>query len=334
MESSDDEIIDNNNDEGDFDIKLPESKAIKSNKIQIKPNPKPTNDIPKANTQVKNVSIASLSLKQSPKSKQIISVSIVNPKNAQTIKKNSISKLNNNNIPKTNNNPFRNPETKPKFKSINEVYQEVKNDIDIANNNNVLMVKKESNNIKSINNSNKIKKNKIESIKVKNKNSNNNLSEVGNNIIKKIDKINEEFLSNTFINSNDTYHTIQVKNNNNEFENKINNEDVKSEKYNMINYSKIYNSNENPNKTARTNRAEENNNIKARNNIPKPNININKKTSNENNESAVEEKIINSYFSYKKKCPRFFLCCFISLISSTQKLQYHFPFGIFFKLSQ
>ena len=88
MESSDDEIIDNNNDEGDFDIKLPESKAIKSNKIQIKPNPKPTNDIPKANTQVKNVSIASLSLKQSPKSKQIISVSIVNPKNAQTIKKN------------------------------------------------------------------------------------------------------------------------------------------------------------------------------------------------------------------------------------------------------
>ena len=51
--------------------------------------------------------------------------------------------------------------------------------------------------------------------------------------------------------------------------------------------------NENPNKTARTNRAEENNNIKARNNIPTPNININKKTSNENNESAVEEKIIN-----------------------------------------
>ena len=58
MESSDDEIIDNNNDEGDFDIKLPETKPIKSNKIQIKPNPKSTNDIPKTNTQVKNVSIA------------------------------------------------------------------------------------------------------------------------------------------------------------------------------------------------------------------------------------------------------------------------------------
>ena len=71
---------------------------------------------------------ARISSKQSPKAKQIISVSVILPKNTQGQNRNTNIKLNNNNINKSsnNNNPFRNPETKPKFKAASEIYQEIK----------------------------------------------------------------------------------------------------------------------------------------------------------------------------------------------------------------
>ena len=200
MESSDDEIIDNNNYDEEFEVNLSEKKSSNDDNNKIT-NQIPQNNNDKNNVQIKNSNTVLISKKQNPKSKQIVSVSVILPKKTQNQKRITNTKVINNNINKNNNNPFRNQETRPKFKTSNEVYQEIKTDIDIQNHNNVLLIKKESNNAIKKNLTNKIKKNKIESITVKNNNII-NVSEIGNNIIKKIDKINEDFLSNTFLKTN------------------------------------------------------------------------------------------------------------------------------------
>ena len=163
MESSDEEeIIENNSYDDELDPKEIGQKPSNINNPKIISKLKPQNNNLTNNNikQVKNTNTSKISSKQSPKPKQIISVSVILPKNTQPPKKNLTTKNNNSNITKNSNNPFRNQGTKPKFKASNEIYQEVKNDIDIQNNNNVLIVKKESNNIinNERNNYNKIKK--------------------------------------------------------------------------------------------------------------------------------------------------------------------------------
>ena len=147
MESSDEEeIIENNSYDGELEPKETEQKPLNMNNSKTNSNQKPQNNNLTNNNikQIKNANTSKISSKQNPKSKQIISVSVILPKNTQPPKKSIINtKINNNsNAPKNENNPFRNQGTKPKFKSPNEIYQEVKNDIDIQNNNNVLIVKK------------------------------------------------------------------------------------------------------------------------------------------------------------------------------------------------
>ena len=259
--SEDEEIIENNCDEDEFDSQIPlEQKAsvnVKADKNNL--NKKVENNNNKENNknlaQIKNSNTAILSSKKSAKNKQIISVSVILPKNTQTQRR--YTKLNNN-INK-NNNPFRNPESKPKLKTPIEVYQEVKTDIDVKNNNNVLNTKKEANgnnNLKT--NFNKIKRNKIENIAVKN--NKNQMTQLGVNIIKKIDKINEEFLSCTFLKSNNnTIKTSKTKKNENKQAIIRNNElniekDNFKEKYNTIIYSA-----EKANKLNKLTKNEENN---------------------------------------------------------------------------
>ena len=136
MESSDDEIIENNSYEDEFDLNTIENKPSNEKKVPIKSDKNP----PKNNSNQIKTSNTVISSQQSPKSKQIISVSVILPKKTQNTKRN-INKNNN------SNNPFRNPETKPKFKTSNEVYQEIKSDIDVTNHNNVILNKNEKTNI-------------------------------------------------------------------------------------------------------------------------------------------------------------------------------------------
>ena len=241
MESSDDEIIENNCYEDEIEPNSPEKKQEKIKNIKLKSSPKPSNN---NNEQIKNTNTAPTAKKQIAKTKQIISVSVILPKKTQNPKRNTNTKSNNNNTNKNSNNPFSNPETKPKFKPANEVYQEIKSDIDIQNHNNVLLVKKENNGNNTMrNNTNKIKRNKIENITVKN--NKNKFGEIGNNIIKRIDKINDEYLSNTFLKPYNSGNNSTIKHNKTKKSEKkviIRNNELNLdknniiEKYNTINY--------------------------------------------------------------------------------------------------
>ena len=144
--SEDEEIIENNCDEDEFDSQIPlEQKVsvnvkVDNNNLNKKVENNNSNSNKENNknlTQIKNSNTSILSSKKSAKNKQIISVSVILPKNTQTQRR--YTKLNIN----KNNNPFRNPESKPKLKTPIEVYQEVKTDIDVKNNNNVLNTKKQ-----------------------------------------------------------------------------------------------------------------------------------------------------------------------------------------------
>ena len=131
MESSDDEIIENNYYEDEYDTKPIEQKNPKEKNTQIKSNI----NIPKNNTNNNNQIKPSktISSLQQPQKKQIISVSVILPKKTTNTKRN----INKNN---KSNNPFRNPESKPKFKTSNEVYQEIKGEIDLSNHNNIIII--------------------------------------------------------------------------------------------------------------------------------------------------------------------------------------------------
>ena len=234
MESSDEEIIENNYYDDEYDQKTIENKNSKDKNVEIKSNIKP----PKNNINQIKSSNTIPSSQQSPKTKQIISVSVILPKKTQNTKRN-INKNNN------SNNPFRNPETKPKFKTSNEVYQEIKDDIDVTNHNNIISNKKEHNN-NNINskkkNLNKIKRNKIENITITTKN--NNMTEIGNNMLKKIDKIKDEFLSNTFLNTTASKKSKKSDNKNKVIRNTEINQDNKlilNEQYNTIEFNESAN---------------------------------------------------------------------------------------------
>ena len=62
---------------------------------------------------------------QLAKNKRIVLVNINLPQKTQMLKKNK-----NNQINLDNNNPFQDPKTQPKFKIPNQLYQEIKNNID------------------------------------------------------------------------------------------------------------------------------------------------------------------------------------------------------------
>ena len=324
--SEDEEIIENNYYDDEFDSKITleqktqeNEKAIKNNlnkKIQNNSN---NNNITNLN-QIKKGNTATLSSKPSAKNKQIISVSVILPKNTQVQKK--YTKINNN-INKSNN-PFRNPESKPRFKTPIEVYQEVKADIDIKNNNNVILNKKEgnsdNNHLKA--NVNKIKGNKIENIMVKN--NKNKMTQIGNNIIKKIDKIHEEFVNNTFLKTNNNnIKTSKTK----KSENKqaiIRNNDFNAEKDNHISkYNTIIYGGEKTNKINKLIKEDENivnkekvnyeennlencfNNNEINNNTQKLKIKYGnfEQINNDQNENE-QNKILNKPYQKKTKTPR------------------------------
>ena len=98
--SEDEEIIENNYDDDEFDSKITleqktqeNEKAIKNNlnkKIQNNSNNNNTTNL----NQIKKGNTATLSSKPSAKNKQIISVSVILPKNTQVQKK--YTKINNN----------------------------------------------------------------------------------------------------------------------------------------------------------------------------------------------------------------------------------------------
>ena len=82
-------------------------------------------------------------------------------------------------------------------------------------------------------NLNKIRRNKIENITVKN--NKNKMTQIGINIIKKIDKINEEFSNNTFLKTNNNNNIKTNKTKIDENKNAlIRNNELKDEKDNFI----------------------------------------------------------------------------------------------------
>ena len=198
MESSDDEIIENYSDDEEMENIIIETKMSKNTKIQskqISSQNQKSNPIKNANTLTKsNNNNNSNNANKSAKSKQIVKISVILPQKTQMVNKPINQTSIDNILNKNNTNPFKNPETKPKFKNVNELYNEIKVDIDKKNNNNniinngkaIINVSKE-NNIKIFTN------NKYENIP-QNKNSNNNIKKNMNNspkTFKKIDKLNE-----------------------------------------------------------------------------------------------------------------------------------------------
>ena len=96
MESSDEEeIIENNYYDDELDPKEIGQKPSNINNPKIISNLKPQNNNLTNNNikQVKNTNTSKISSKQSPKPKQIISVSVILPKNTQPQKKNLSLKL-------------------------------------------------------------------------------------------------------------------------------------------------------------------------------------------------------------------------------------------------
>ena len=76
MESSDDEIIENNSYEDEYDTKPPEKKSSKEKDPKIKSNLNLQNN--NTNNQIKSSN--TISSLQQPQKKQIISVSVILPK--------------------------------------------------------------------------------------------------------------------------------------------------------------------------------------------------------------------------------------------------------------
>ena len=180
MESYDDEIIDNNIQDEEIKNNIKQSKTKNNKKIKKITQNNNGPSIKSTNTMVNNNNNSNSN--QLGKSKQIVSVNIILPQKTQTLKKNK-----NNQINLDNNNPFQDPKTKPKFKSPNQLYQEIKNNIDKKIHNNVILCNNENNKLQ--NNNKKFNKNKTENIPLQ-QNKNNNLNDLNNNFIKKIDKLN------------------------------------------------------------------------------------------------------------------------------------------------
>ena len=148
MESNNDNIIDNNIEGEEIKNNIKQSKTKNNKKIKKITKNNNFSSIKTSNTMVNNNNFNS---NQLGKKKQIVSVNIIFPQKTPMLKKTK-----NNQITLDNNNPFQNPKTKPKFKSPNQLYQEIKNNVDKKIHNNVILYNNENNNFQN-NNKNLIK---------------------------------------------------------------------------------------------------------------------------------------------------------------------------------
>ena len=118
MESSDDEIIENNSYEDEYDTKPPEKKSSKEKDPKIKSNLNLQNN--NTNNQIKSSN--TISSLQQPQKKQIISVSVILPKKTTNTKRN----INKNNIIK-----------RKELLNLKQEFQVIKNFIEKPKNNEV-----------------------------------------------------------------------------------------------------------------------------------------------------------------------------------------------------